>query len=166
MSIQSKVTVALSIILLILMGCRVSETTPPSDIKIENLEQNIISVDKPKNTKNTLKPSPLPTPIQKFYDEWSSRYDSNLSPSQHAYCLTHSNKKSFTVLKNWIFLVNEEPRKIDGKVYGVLETKCSAILTLFSADLKPVKLHKGSPIIASGKFRGNVLTISEYVKLD
>ena len=103
MSIQSKVTVALSIILLILMGCRVSETTPPSDIKIENLEQNIISVDKPKNTKNTLKPSPLPTPIQKFYDEWSSRYDSNLSPSQHAYCLTHSNKKSFTVLKDWIF---------------------------------------------------------------
>ena len=165
MSIQSKVIATLSL-LLILVGCRVSETTPPGDIKIGNLEQNIIPVDKPKNTKNTLKPNPLPTPIQKFYDEWSSRYDSNLSPSQHAYCLTHSNKKSFTVLKNWIFLVNEEPRKIDGKVYGVLETKCSAILTLFSADLKPVKLHKGSPIIASGKFRGNVLTISEYVKLD
>ena len=165
MSIKSNLIAALSI-LLILMGCSVSESIPPGDIKIVNLEQNIISLEQPKNTKNTLKPNPLPTPIQKFYDEWSSRYDSNLSPSQHAYCLTHSNKKSFTVLKDWIFLVNEEPRKIDGKVYGVLETKCSAILAIFSADLKPIKLHKGSPIIASGKFRGNVLTISEYLKLD
>ena len=165
MSIKSNLIAALSI-LLILLGCSVSESTPPGDIEIVNLEQNIISLEKPKNTKNTLKPNPLPIPIQKFYDEWNSRYDSNLSPSQHAYCLTHSNKKSFTVLKDWIFLVNEEPRKIDGKIYGVLETKCSAILTLFSADLKSVKLHKGSPIIASGEFRGNVLTISKYVKLD
>ena len=165
MIIKSNLIAALSI-LLILVGCSVSESTPPGDIKIVNLEQNIISLEKPKNTKNKLKPHPLPTPIQKFYDEWGSRYDSNLSPSQHAYCLAHSNKKSFTVLKDWIFLVNEEPRKIDGKVYGVLETKCSAILTLFSADLKSVKLHKGSPIIASGEFRSNVLTISEYVKLD
>ena len=165
MSIKSNLIAALSI-LLILMGCSVSESTPPGDINIVNLEQNIISLEKPKNTKSTLRPNPLPTPIQKFYDEWNSRYDSNLSPSQHAYCLTHSNKKSFIVLKDWIFLVNEEPRKIDGKIYGVLETKCSAILTLFSADLKSVKLHKGSPIIASGEFRDNVLTISEYVKLD
>ena len=165
MIIKSNLIAALSI-LLILVGCSVSESTPPGDIKIVNLEQNIISLEKPKNTKNKLKPNPLPTPIQKFYDEWGSRYDSNLSPTQHAYCLAHSNKKSFTVLKDWIFLVNEEPRKIDGKVYGVLETKCSAILTIFSADLKPIKLHKGSPIIASGKFRGNVLTISEYLKLD
>ena len=165
MSIKSNLIAALSI-LLILLGCSVSESTPPGDIEIVDLKQNIISLEKPKNTKNTLKPNPLPIPIQKFYDEWNSRYDSNLSPSQHAYCLTHSNKKSFTVLKDWIFLVNEEPRKIDGKIYGVLETKCSAILTLFSADLKSVKLHKGSPIIASGEFRDNVLTISEYVKLD
>ena len=157
MIIKSNLIAALSI-LLILLGCSVSESTPPGDIEIVNLEQNIISLEKPKNTKNTLKPNPLPIPIQKFYDEWNSRYDSNLSPSQHAYCLTHSNKKSFTVLKDWIFLVNE--------IYGVLETKCSAILTLFSADLKSLKLHKGSPIIASGEFRGNVLTISEYVKLD
>ena len=165
MIIKSNLIAGLSI-LLILVGCSVSESTTPGDIKIVNLEQNIISLEKPKNTKNKLKPNPLPTPIQKFYDEWGSRYDSNLSPSQHAYCLAHSNKKSFTVLKDWIFLVNEEPRKIDGKVYGVLETKCSAILTSFSADVKSVKLHKGSPIIASGEFRNNVLTISEYVKLD
>ena len=164
MIIKSNLIAALSI-LLILVGCSVSETTPPGDIKNENLKQNTFP-DKPENTKNTLKPNPVLTPTQKFYDEWSLRYDSNLSPSQHAYCLAHSNKKSFTVLKDWIFLVNEEPRKIDGKVYGVLETKCSAILTLFSADLKSVKLHKGSPIIASGEFRSNVLTISEYVKLD
>ena len=165
MSIKANLIAALSI-LLILLGCSVSESTPPRDIEIVNLEHNIISLEKPKNTKNMLKPNPLPIPIQKFYDEWNLRYDSNLSPSQHAYCLTHSNKKSFTVLKDWIFLVNEEPRKINGTIYGVLETKCSAILTLFSGDLKSVKLHKGSPIIASGEFRGNVLAISEYVKLD
>ena len=165
MSIQSNVIVALSI-LLILMGCSVSESTPPGDKKIVNLEQNIISLNKPKNSQNRLKPNPLPTPTQKFYDEWSSRYDSNLSPSQHAYCLTHSNKKSFTVLRDWIFLVNEEPRKIDGKVYGVLETKCSAILTLFSADLKLEKMNKGTPIIASGELLGDLLKISKYVRLD
>ena len=165
MSIKSNLIAALSI-LLILVGCSVSESTPPGDIKIVNLEQNIISLEKPKNTKNKLKPNPLPTPIQKFYDEWGSRYDSNLSPSQHAYCLAHSNKKSFTVLKDWIFLVNEEPRKIDGKVYGVLETKCSAILTLFPADLNLEKMNKGTSIIASGELLGDLLTISEYVKLD
>ena len=164
MSIQLKQVAALSI-LLILMGCSVSETTPPGEIKNENLKQNTFP-DKPENTKNTLKPNPLLTPTQKFYDEWSSRYDSNLSPSQHAYCLTHSNKKSFTVLRDWIFLVNEEPRKIDGKVYGVLETKCSAILTLFSADLKLEKMNKGTPIIASGELHGDLLTISKYVRLD
>ena len=165
MIIKSNLIAALSI-LLILVGCSVSESTPPGDIKIVNLEQNIISLEKPKNTKNKLKPNPLPTPIQKFYDEWGSRYDSNLSPSQHAYCLAHSNKKSFTVLKDWIFLVNEEPRKIDGKVYGVLETKCSAILTLFPADLNLEKMNKGTSIIASGELLGDLLTISEYVKLD
>ena len=165
MSIKSNLIAALSI-LLILVGCSVSESTPPGDIKIVNLEQNIISLEKPKNTKNKLKPNPLPTPIQKFYDEWGSRYDSNLSPTQHAYCLAHSNKKSFTVLKDWIFLVNEEPRKIDGKVYGVLETKCSAILTLFPADLNLEKMNKGTSIIASGELLGDLLTISEYVKLD
>ena len=165
MIIKSNLIAALSI-LLILLGCSVSESTPPGDIKIVNLEQNIISLEKPKNTKNKLKPNPLPTPIQKFYDEWGSRYDSNLSPSQHAYCLAHSNKKSFTVLKDWIFLVNEEPRKIDGKVYGVLETKCSAILTLFPADLNLEKMNKGTSIIASGELLGDLLTISEYVKLD
>ena len=165
MIIKSNLIAALSI-LLILVGCSVSETTPPGDIKIVNLEQNIISLEKPKNTKNKLKPNPLPTPIQKFYDEWGSRYDSNLSPTQHAYCLAHSNKKSFTVLKDWIFLVNEEPRKIDGKVYGVLETKCSAILTLFPADLNLEKMNKGTSIIASGELLGDLLTISEYVKLD
>ena len=164
MSIQLKQVAALSI-LLILMGCSVSETTPPGDIKNENLKQNTFP-DKPEKTKNTLKPNPLLTPTQKFYDEWSSRYDSNLSPSQHAYCLTHSNKKSFTVLRDWIFLVNEEPRKIDGKVYGVLETKCSAILTLFSADLKIDQMNKGTPIIASGELLGDLLTISKYVRLD
>ena len=109
MIIKSNSIAALSI-LLILVGCSVSETTPPGDIKNENLKQNTFP-DKPENTKNTLRPNPLLTPIQKFYDEWSLRYDSNLSPSQHAYCLAHSNKKSFTVLKDWIFLVNEEPRK-------------------------------------------------------
>ena len=165
MIIKSNLIAALSI-LLILVGCSVSESTPPGDIKIVNLEQNIISLEKPKNTKNKLKPNPLPTPIQKFYDEWGSRYDSNLSPTQHAYCLAHSNKKSFTVLKDWIFLVNEEPRKIDGKVYGVLETKCSAILTLFPADLNLEKMNKGTSIIASGELLGDLLTISEYVKLD
>ena len=165
MIIKSNLIAALSI-LLILVGCSVSESTPPGDIKIVNLEQNIISLEKPKNTKNKLKPNPLPTPIQKFYDEWGSRYDSNLSPTQHAYCLAHSNKKSFTVLKDWIFLVNEEPRKIDGKVYGVLETKCSALLTLFPADLNLEKMNKGTSIIASGELLGDLLTISEYVKLD
>ena len=165
MIIKSNLIAALSI-LLILVGCSVSESTPPGDIKIVNLEQNIISLEKPKNTKNKLKPNPLPTPIQKFYDEWGSRYDSNLSPTQHAYCLAHSNKKSFTVLKDWIFLVNEEPRKIDGKVYVVLETKCSAILTLFPADLNLEKMNKGTSIIASGELLGDLLTISEYVKLD
>ena len=164
MSIKLKQVAALSI-LLILMGCSVSETTSPGDIKNENLKQNTF-LDKPENTKNKLKPNPLLTPTQKFYDEWRSRYDSNLSPSQHAYCLTHSNKKSFTVLKDWIFLVNEEPQKIDGKIYGVLETRCSAILTLFSADLKLEKMNKGTPIIASGELLGDLLKISKYVRLD
>lgn len=165
MSTQSTLIASLSI-LLFFMGCSVSGPTPPGDIKIVNLEQTIISPGKPKIALNANKTTPLPTPIQKFYDDWSTRYDSNLSPSQHAYCISNSNKKSFTEIKDWIFLVNEAPRKINGKVYGVLETKCSAILSLFFSDLKPEKLTKGTPIIASGKFRGNVLKISEYLKLD
>jgi len=107
-----------------------------------------------------------PSPVQKFQDDWSALYDSNLSPRQHAYCLSNSNKKSFTEVKDWIFLVNEAPRLIDGTMYGVLETKCSAILTIFSTDLKLGILKIGTPIIATGEFRGNRLDISEYVKLD
>ena len=46
MIIKSNLIAALSI-LLILVGCSVSESTPPGDIEIVNLEQNIISLEKP-----------------------------------------------------------------------------------------------------------------------
>lgn len=162
--------IALIGIVLILMGC--SNTTPelPGDINIKIIDitdnrQNT-KLNPPILTDPDPGPTTLPTPIQKFYDDWSTRYNSNLSPSQHAYCLSHSNKKSFTEIEDWIFLVNTAPERINDKIYGVLETKCSAILTLFSSDLMANQLDKGSAIIASGEFSGNILELTKYLKID
>jgi len=159
--------IALIGMLLSLLGCSNAAPELPGDIEIVDIidtEPNIINIHTP--TPRDAETTPLPTPIQKFYDDWSTRYDSNLSPSQHAYCLSHSNKKSFTEIKDWIFLVNEEPSIVNGKTYGVLETKCSAIITLFNNDLMAEKLNKGSAIIASGEFSDNILELTKYLKID
>ena len=158
--------IALIGIVLILMGCS-NQFEMPGDIKIVDITDTEPNKHPPITRIPNVPPTPhLPFPIQKFYDDWSRRYNSNLSPSQHAYCLSHSNKKSFTEIKDWIFLVNEAPSIVNGKIYGVLETKCSAILTLFSSDLMANQLDKGSAIIASGKFNGNILELTKYLKID
>ena len=165
---RTKLThIALIGIVMILIGCSNAAPELPGDIEIVDIIDTEANINPPiTSITRDAEPIPLPTPIQKFYDDWSTRYDSNLSPSQHAYCLSHSNKKSFTEIKDWIFLVNEEPSIVNGKTYGVLETKCSAILTLFHNDLMAEKLNKGSAIIASGEFSDNILELSKYLKID
>ena len=68
--------------LLSLLGCSNAAPELPGDIEIVDIIDTEPNIIKTYTHSEDAETTPLPTPIQKFYDDWSTRYDSNLSPSQ------------------------------------------------------------------------------------
>ena len=88
---------------------------------------------------------------RKFSDDWKQRFPSNLTPSQDAYCLTQYNKGAFTAFKDWIFIVNSNPKQFNGhKIIGI-ETECRVFTAIFGDQIPIENLSIGEIIIADGQ---------------